>query len=134
MLKRYQEGKTGPYSQVERSEIRAYTRLLGNLLTYKEESVTELERDYLRFYRRNLWYHTGIPFLAGAVVAISLGVLSPVQRLHFLPRTCLRVGVFGAFVSKGLSAAEENLLEFPLLDQVIAEAAAKHSSELNNKT
>mmetsp|Transcript_4108 Transcript_4108/g.6219 ORF Transcript_4108/g.6219 Transcript_4108/m.6219 type:complete len:137 (+) Transcript_4108:5-415(+) len=127
MLRRYKKGLSGDYTQEEKADAWKATHLIVKKAYARDENMSELEKDYMKFCKKALWSATWLPFATGCVSFLLIDRVYPVNKLGFLFRWSLKIGSFFYFCKKGLEEAEQRILEFPLLTDVTAYAIVQYT-------
>lgn len=129
MLQRFKSKRSGSYSAQEKAEIEAVTALiLGNALTYHpSKRLTILEKDYVRYIRVATFYYSGSSFIMAGLGFLFVDRLPLLNRLRGLGKWGVKVATFGLFYSAGVYQLKRKMLEFPLLDDVIAIGVIKYT-------
>lgn len=127
MLKRYKSGKNGEYSGRELSEISSVTNILVAKAYTRDEGLTELEIDYVKYVRSSLWRCTRVPFLAGGIMFVMVDTIPFVARRSFLIRWGCKFGMLGLGIGVGIQEIKKDIMKFPLLDDVITQGVLKYT-------
>lgn len=132
MIRKYEENDTSPYTPEQEQEILKVTTFLATSISANDTRLSELERDYIKYYKKCLWRGSSLPFLAGAICYLTIDKFPPMSKLTPLPRYFFKLSAFSLFIYFGLHSGTQQILKFPLMNQVIAESLLKYKGELNN--
>ena len=134
MLRRYKYKLTGPYNEHEIRDVYSVSVFLHNKVISGDNTLNVLEKDYISYCRKIFVEYTKYPLFVGSVAFLFSDWIYPINTWKFIPRIGLKFTLF-YFISKtGLDAAYEKILEFPMLDEVIAGGVIKFTEwvELSN--
>ena len=134
MLRRYKYKLTGPYNKSELQDIYKVSQYLHLKVATGEKSLNELEKDYIRYSKQVFWYYTKYPALMACAVFLVSDWVYPISAWRFFPRMGVKLTCGYLVLNAGIQIAYEKVLEFPMLDTVIAEAIMKYTDwvELSN--
>jgi hypothetical protein len=134
MLKRYKTGKQGDFSTRELSEIWSVTNIIVAKSYSRDEGLTELEIDYVKYVRSSLWVAGRFPFLAAGVMFVIADTIPVVARKGFLARWGCKFGLLAIGISIGVQEIKKDILKFPLLNEVITQGVVKYSKWIEVQT
>lgn len=127
MLRRYRYKTTGPYTEPELRDIYNVSQFLHVKVATGNQTLTELEKDYIRYSKSVFWHYTKIPALFSCVVFVGIDMIYPISSFRFFSRWTIKF--FSAYwvLKQGCSLAYGKILEFPMLDEVIGEGVLKYT-------
>jgi len=134
MLKRYKTGKQGDFSTRELSEIWSVTNIIVAKSYSRDEGLTELEIDYVKYVRSSLWVGGRFPFLAAGVMFVMADRIPVVARRGFVVRWGCKFGLLAIGISIGIQEIKNDILKFPLLNEVIPQGVVKYSKWIEVQT
>jgi hypothetical protein len=127
MLRRYRYKTTGPYSCAELRDIYNISQFLHIKVATGDNSLTELEKDYIRYSKQVFWHYTKYPTLLSCFVFLTADMVHPISGWRFFPRLAIKLVSSFWVLRQGANRAYDKILDFPMLDEVIGEGVAKYT-------
>lgn len=127
MLRRYRDNKTGLYDQEELADIYLVSQFLHVRSLSGEKNITELERDYLIYCKKVFWHNTKYTNFIACANFLFIDMVYPLNKLNFFARWGIKIVTSAWIVKQGINMAYDNILEFPLMNEVIGGALIRYT-------
>ena len=127
MLRRYRYKLTGSYNEFELNDIYRVSQFLHVKLVTGDSTISELEKDYIIYSKRVFWHYTKYYALVSGIVFLISDMVHPISKWTFFPRMFTKFFCGYLVLHTGINIAYEKFLEFPMLDEVIAEGIIKYT-------
>lgn len=127
MLRRYKYQTTGPYNKYELRDIYTVSQHLHTKTITGDNSLDDLEKDYMRYCKKVFWHYTFYPMLLSGVIFLTSDMFYPISALRFIPRMCIKFTLAFLTMKWGVDIAYVKMLEFPLMTEVIAGGLVKYT-------
>jgi hypothetical protein len=128
MLRRHKYKISGPYNEYELRDIYNVSQFLYSKVVTGDKTLDELEKDYVKYSSQVFWHYTKYQLLVGSIVFITSDMIYPISTWKFFPRMFIKFFTSFLIIKSGISLAYQKILEFPLLDDVIANGVIKYTN------